>query len=269
MNDKVYCGNEDALIDFLYDECAPGEREAIAAHVARCVSCAEEIQSLRLTRSRLTAWTPPGASLGFRIAPEPDVRSAGPLGPANVLTSPPAVSERSESNPRWWRQPLPAWAQMAAAIAIFAAGLTVGASRGSVVDNRTAATAPVRTQTVAAGVSQQDFDALRAEVSRLRSVTASAPAGVDDAGLVGRVSSLVDQRVRASEARLRSEFVSETAQLVRDFQIIRARDLSNVQASFDGFQRQTGEQLMQTRDAITRVNRVIEAGQIVPTSLVR
>lgn len=252
MNDKVYCGNEDALIDFLYDECAPGEREAIAAHVARCVSCAEEIQSLRLTRSRLTTWAPPGASLGFRITP--DVRSAGP--PA-VLTS-----------PRWWRQPLPAWAQMAAAVVIFAAGLTVGASRESVVDNRTAATAPVQSQTVTASVSQQDFDALRAEVSRL-SVTASAPAGVDDAALVGRVSSLVDQHVRASEARLRNEFVSETAQLVRDFQIIRARDLSNVQASFDGFQRQTGEQLMQTRDAITRVNRVIEAGQVVPTSLVR
>jgi hypothetical protein len=253
MNDKVYCGNEEALISYLYDECAPGEREAIATHVSRCMSCAEEVQSLRLTRSQLTAWTPPGASLGFRITSE--VSGGGP-GPAAVLTS-----------PRWWKQPLPAWAQIAAAVAIFAAGMTAGSSRGSAVDDRASSTPSAQTQAVPASVSRQDFDALRAEVSRLRSVTVPASGSVDDSALVRRVSSLVDQQVRASEARMRREFVNDTAQLVRDFQIIRAQDLSNVRASFDGFQRVTGEQLMQTRDAITRVNRVIEAGQVVPTSL--
>ena len=83
------------------------------------------------------------------------------------------------------------------------------------------------------------------------------------------LSDSVNQMAMALEdqERMRREFVNDTAQLVRDFQIIRAQDLSNVRASFDGFQRVTGEQLMQTRDAITRVNRVIEAGQVVPASL--
>jgi hypothetical protein len=256
MNDKVYCGNDDALIGFLYDECAPGERDAIAAHVTRCMSCAEEIQSLRLTRGRLAAWAPRTAALGFRITPE--MARAGLSDPPTVLTS-----------PRWWAQPLPAWAQMAAAVAIFAAGMTLGSSRASVVDDRVSATTSAPASMVPASVSQKDFDALRAEVSRLRAVTASAPAEVPDAALVRQVASLVDQRVNASELRLRGELATDTAQLTRDLRIILARDLSTVQASVDGFQRLTEAELVEQREAIKRWNGVISAGRIVPTSVVR
>lgn len=262
MNDKVYCGNEEALIDFLYDECAPGERDAIAAHVSRCVSCAEEVQSLRLTRSRLTAWTPPGASLGFRITP--DVRSGGGSA-ASVLTS-----------TRWWKQPLPAWAQMAAAVAIFAAGMMVGASRGAGVDDRTASNAASQAgggpsnAAAVASVSRQDFEALRTEIDRLRGASAVAsPGAVNEDAVVRRVSALVDQRVSASENRLRTEFNNDRAQLVRDFQTVRARDLQSVQASFAGLQQVAGQELMQQREALRQGIQLIGRGQVVPTSLVR
>ena len=264
MNDTVYCGNEEALIAFLYDECGPGEGDEIAAHVARCASCAEEIQSLRLTRRRLTAWTPPAAALGFRITQEP-----GPVAdkaPGTLLTS-----------PRWWTQPLPAWAQMAAAVAIFAAGMAIGASRGPAVSESTVANAPAQTAggasnaATATSVSQQDLAALRAEMARLRNASVAAAPGAmrDEDAVVRRVATLVDQRVSASEARLRTEFNRDRAQLVRDFQTVRAQDLRSVQANFAGFQQVAGQELMQHREAIHQVNRLIGAGQVVPTSLVR
>ena len=53
MNDNVHCGNNEALIAYLYDECDSADREAITAHLARCVSCAEDIESLRSTRTLL------------------------------------------------------------------------------------------------------------------------------------------------------------------------------------------------------------------------
>ena len=65
MNDMNVCGNHEALVSYLYDECEPAERESIAAHVALCASCTEEIQALRDTRAHLGAWTTPALPFGF------------------------------------------------------------------------------------------------------------------------------------------------------------------------------------------------------------
>src|SRR5688500_8224855 len=108
MNEMNLCGNHEVLIGYLYDECEPAERESIAAHVALCASCSEEIQALRDTRAHLVSWTPPALPLGLQLT-----RTESET-PANVLR--PAA---------WWQQPLPAWAQVAAAIVIFAAGMSV------------------------------------------------------------------------------------------------------------------------------------------------
>ena len=67
MNDTFHCEDRDALVAYLYDECDPADRAAIAAHVSHCPACAEEIASLRATRTQLAAWMPPAASLGFQI----------------------------------------------------------------------------------------------------------------------------------------------------------------------------------------------------------
>src|SRR6185503_13574271 len=87
MNDTFQCGDPGALVAYLYDECEPGERDLIAAHVTRCVTCASEIDTLSATRRTLAAWRPPDVELGFQITRSQDAA------PAKVLTP----------NIAWWR----------------------------------------------------------------------------------------------------------------------------------------------------------------------
>src|SRR5688572_7576366 len=73
-----YCTDKAELIGFLYDDCEPGERDRIAAHVADCPDCTAELASLSATRLQLAAWVPPAFAkatagkpwaLGFQIDP--------------------------------------------------------------------------------------------------------------------------------------------------------------------------------------------------------
>ena len=61
------CRQEEALIDYLYDECEPAERDRLEAHLATCHRCARELESLRFVRGTLAEWTPPEPPLGFRV----------------------------------------------------------------------------------------------------------------------------------------------------------------------------------------------------------
>jgi hypothetical protein len=258
MNEQDYCGNGQALVAFLYDECDPADRDGIAAHVADCAACTTEIESLRLTRTRLAAWTPPPAMLGFRITPD---QAAGDTPhAATVLTS-----------ARWWKQPLPAWAQVAAALLIFAGGVTVGTAgfgSGESSDQSLA----VSSRNESRAVSQQDLDALRSEIARLR--TTSVTPVSTTSGDTSSVSSLVDRRVGATEERLREEFDGRIRQLVSDFQAVRTQDLMRVGNSMAGFQQVTGAALAEHGEAISQWNSQwnllrARSGQVVPTSLVR
>ena len=151
MNDRTSCATPEALVTYLYEECEPAERELLAAHIAICAPCAEEVRALGDTRAHLASWSPPSLSLGFQInRTESDA-------PAKVLR--PAA---------WLRQPLPAWAQMAAAVAIFVAGMSVSAFRSSgeqparVADSA----APQRVSAVA-NRAVTDFAVTRAEFARV------------------------------------------------------------------------------------------------------
>lgn len=239
MTNRDYCGNEEALIALVYDEGDAAERAAMTAHVAACATCAAELDALRQTRTHLTAWTPPEAALGFRVTQEP----------ARVLTS-----------PRWFARPLPAWAQMAAAIVLFAGGVVVGTSR-----------APE-------DASADQLAQLRADVARLQTVSAPAAAPtLDEDAVLRRAETIVDARVRASEARLRDELVRETAQLARDFRVVRTRDLQTVQANVDGLKEVASTELLRHRQRLDRQEQAFGewdqvlrgGGQVVPTSLTR
>jgi hypothetical protein len=46
MSQSFQCGDQSALVTYLYDECTPEERETIAAHLVLCVACAAEISGL-------------------------------------------------------------------------------------------------------------------------------------------------------------------------------------------------------------------------------
>ena len=141
MNDIFQCGDSAALVSYLYDECAPGERAVIAAHINGCAACASEIAALSATRRTLAEWTPPELALGFRITRDNEPR------PAKVL----------EPKIAWWRAPLPAWAQAAAALVIFGVGLSVGTVRNTSTERpaepQTASVLPVSTASTTASVS--------------------------------------------------------------------------------------------------------------------
>jgi hypothetical protein len=191
MNDMNVCGNHEALVGYLYDECEPVERETIAAHVAVCMSCAGEVRSLRDTRAHLGAWTPPALPLGFQIT-----RTEGEAGPVPL-------------KPRFgvggWRQPLPAWAQVAAAVLIFAAGMSVNTARSTREAPAPAvAQAPAPATTPVAETSRvDDMRVTRAEFARLearlRSIEnadvqlASRTGHVDQDELFTRISAIEDR----------------------------------------------------------------------------
>ena len=190
MNDMTPCGNYEALIAYVYDECEPAERESIAAHLALCASCTEEIQALRDTRAHLGAWTPPSLPLGFQITRAESDTPANVLRPAN-----------------WWRQPLPAWAQVAAAVAIFAAGMSVNVDRSTAGTTNQAAVAVAR-PVAAPAVSRDELARLAARIQSVETAQAQAlPAqlqrtaapAIDEGALLARVSALVDERLAQSQ----------------------------------------------------------------------
>ena len=192
MNDMTHCENRDALIAYLYDECEPAERESIAAHVALCASCTEEIESLRETRAHLGAWTPPSLPLGFQITRTESEQPAKVLRPA-----------------AWWRQPLPAWAQVAAAVVIFAAGMGVNSVGSPGEAPAVVAQAPAP-QPVPVTSPIDDMTVTRAEFARLEARLQSMESAdvqlasrtgraVDQDELLARVSALIDDRIAQSQ----------------------------------------------------------------------
>jgi hypothetical protein len=238
MSETFTCGDHGALVSYLYDECAPAERRAIGAHVAMCRACASELTTLGATREQLAMWTPPDAQLGFRVV------SDAP--PSNVLRP-----------QRWWQQPMPAWAQAAAAALIFTTGVTLGALRGS--------TAPAPQQSNAANIStvtKADLAALeqrmRSELTpQLRSTSDTAAAAPADARILQRVRAMIDD----SEQRQRRELALRTTELVRDFDAQRNDDLVRIQRTLGQMDGTTGVEVAQQRQMLNYLMRVSQRGQ--------
>jgi hypothetical protein len=253
MSQTFTCGDDGALVSYLYDECEPHERRAISAHVAVCRDCAEELTSLGATREVLKAWSPPDAQLGFRVVADAP-RS-------NVLTS-----------SRWWQRPMPAWAQAAAAALIFTTGITLGALRGASAPGATttasrgtnvaltAASAPANAAKTAA-VSPADLSALeqrlRAEISQMRSTGGPAAPGAGDAQILERVRALLQD----SEQRQQRELALRTAEVVRDFDAQRRVDLTRIERTLGQMDGTTGVEVEQQRQMLNYLMRVSQRGQ--------
>lgn len=268
------CGDNAALVGYLYDDCAPGEAAAIAAHLADCPACTAELASLQFTRDGLQAWTPPEVALGFKVVQDP---------PVAVLDAPQAeTGSRAETGrvlrpARWWSRPLPAWAQAAAAVALFAAGAALGTLRAGglspVTPSGTAADAATATAQVAAqpaaangGASASDLaaleqrlrDEIQSQVSQLQATPVSAPAGtqatatMDQAALLQQVKALIQQ----SEQRQQHELALRTAEVVRDLDSQRRGDLARIERTFGQMEGNTGVQVEQQRQMLNYLMRV-------------
>lgn len=236
MSVEYTCGDPAALAGYLYDECDAAERAAVEAHLAVCPSCAEELTMLGATRTALASWTPPDAALGFRITSSHDESGA---------TSPTVLRPA-----RWWHRPMPAWAQMAAAILIFAGGAVLGmrtAGPSAVAPATAAGAGTASAGTALAGtassVSANDLAALeqrlRAEMTALRNATTATPAPQvpsNDAAVLQRVRALLAE----SEERQQRELAFRLTQVMRDVDSQRRMDLSRIEQTFgqmEGFTR--------------------------------
>ena len=246
MSQTFTCGDNGALVSYLYDECEPHERLAISAHVAVCCGCAEELTSLGATRELLATWSPPAAQLGFRVVA--DAPRSNVLRPS-----------------RWWQQPMPAWAQAAAAALIFTTGVGLGALRGT-SSTRAEATTP-RATTVplaaanAAAVTPGDLSALeqrlRGEMSQMRNTSGSTAPGANDAQILERVRALIQD----SEQRQQRELALRTAEVVRDFDAQRRVDLTRIERTLGQMDGTTGVEVEQQRQMLNYLMRVSQRGQ--------
>src|SRR4030095_16290079 len=98
--------DQDALLNYLYEEGDPAERLRVARHLQGCAACSVAVLELQSVRGMLGDWTPPPVKLGFRVVQD-HVDSGVPRRTA-------------------WRPPvgrMPMWAQAAAGVLVFVAGM--------------------------------------------------------------------------------------------------------------------------------------------------
>lgn len=252
MTETFQCGDNAALVGYLYDECEAHERTAIAAHVTVCPACAAELAALRSTRVQLAAWSPPEAELGFLITQRPTPQ------PLEFKREP-----RTQRT-RWFARPLPAWAQVAAAAIVFAVGMSLGIAQGTNgVGSPRYVTAASAQPGSAPNVSEASLAALerrlRDEMAAIRvanqeTVAPSSPSLGNEAQLMTRVRALIEE----SEQRQQRELALRTAELVRDFDSQRRIDLAQIQRNFGQIEGLAGAEVREQREML---NYLIRASQ--------
>jgi hypothetical protein len=240
--------NQDALLDFLYEEGDPAERLAIATHVQECAPCSVAVLELQNVRGMLKDWTPPAAQLGFQIVQSPsasvDARARGGRwwGPTTTKES-------------WWRPAL----QAAAAILLFVSGMAVSQLnvdyRNGTLTVRTPSATPapgIRNASIvlpaervnAAGASTAAAPVDIAEIerelrARLESQNASS---LDTERLLQRVRAMIDQ----SEQRQQRELALRLSQVAREVDTQHQADLLRIQQDFGQQQEATMDYLVRT-----------------------
>jgi len=260
MSEMFQCGDPGSLVAYLYDEGTPEERETIAAHLTRCVACAGEISALTSTRQALAVWAPPDVDLGLQITRTGETPPAGAVIPFQR-----PQDESTERSLPWWKAPLPAWAQAAAALVIFAAGLSVGFARNGAVESTVPQASASPAPTAAAVPSKADLaqleERLRTEMTSLSRANSATPtptpvpvaARPSDDAIIQRVQQLLAQ----SEERQRIEFTERTVRQASAFEAQRRADLETVRTTLGQFQGTTGAEVRQQRQAIDEINRYL------------
>ncbi len=252
MNQNAHVDHEQ-LLSYLYGECDPGERAHVESHLGGCSACAEEVAGLTSMRQLLAGWAPPDVALGFQIS-----RTAATEAGSGVEGAP------SRGN-GWWTRPMPAWAQAAAAVLVFGAGLAIGTGRTAgapaAAPQVVAAAPPVVSESpLAAPVADdrlaREVAQLRTELASLRRVAAAAPVAAANPPLLDQMRAMLEE----SEQRQRVEFTARSAQLARDFEVRRRVDLDTVNQTIVRVQGQAGAEVRQQRQAIEGLARAVSLG---------
>jgi anti-sigma factor RsiW len=192
--------NHDALLDYLYEEGDPAERLKIARHLQECASCSVAVLEFQNVRGMLRDWTPPPAELGFRVVRDANGASDARLGqrPGGVWSWRPALHRST-------------WAQAAAAVLLFAAGMAVSQfnmnyDAGTLTVQVRPATSPV----LPAGEPRRTSIELQPEVPLTNVALERTPLAepVDTEQLLQRVRAMIDQ----SEQRQQRELAQRISQ---------------------------------------------------------
>ena len=241
--------NEDALLDYLYEEGDAAVRLNVARHLQECARCSVAVLELQSVRGLLGEWTPPMATLGLKMVPADDN----------------APRERS----RGWRQMgagLPTWAQAAAGVLLFLAG--VGVSQLHV--EYAPGTLTVRTGSLAA-VQPVEPVHLGRDVNlppaspTLVSMEQSSPSGPSTPSaqsapaadeVLQRVKALIDQ----SESRQKHELALRLQDVMHDFDAQRRADMQRVDQNFGQLEGQTGVEVAQQRALLNSLVKVSQGG---------
>ena len=227
MTQTYRCGDYAALMGYLYDDCEPEEREAIATHLQSCRPCATELEVLTGTRRQLASWAPPDTRLGFQITPTADESRVIPFGSAKPASA------------AWWRQPLPAWAQLAAALVIFAAGLSIGTARGATVESPAVGASPeVRAQLIDLRRRVNNVERFAKQGADRVTVAHALP---NEADLLQRI----DYQIARSEERQRQERREELAYRLLEMVDTTQSQVQQVEANVAKANNELGNRLLQ------------------------
>jgi anti-sigma factor RsiW len=235
--------NQDALLDYLYEEGNPADRLAIAKHLQECAACAVAVLEFQNVRGMLSHWTPPAADVGFRI-----VQDAGQS---------PSESPDHRTRGGWWRGPgfsratARPWLQAAAAVLLFAAGMAVSQLHVDygdgrlIVRTRAATPANIRNASITlppdVNAPNRTFDPDEFE----RQLIARLGPNASPEQLLQRVRAMIDQ----SEQRQQRELALRLSQVSREVDTQHQADLLKIQQDF-GQQQEALEYLVRTSGGV-------------------
>ncbi len=238
---------EERLLAYLYDELDASSREAFETHLDACDRCRDELAGFRAVRTQLAAWTPP------------------------VFTREPSLAGQSpvvNSRQPWW-QAVPVWAQVAAALLVLGvsagianlnvhydrSGLTVrtgwSAPASAAPANAREASAPAAaasaTAASAAAPWRPDLTALEHQLrTEFRASTVAQPAPANDAEVLRRVRTMIDE----SERKQQRDLALRVAEVMRDVDVQRRADLTRISQSLGQIQSNTGMEVMKQRQLL-------------------
>ena len=220
--------DQDALLDYLYDEGDAAERLKIATHLQECASCSVAALELKTVRGMLTAWTPPAAQLGFRIVQDAASAPSASLAPRARGGWGPTTHQRG-------------WLQAAAAVLLFVAGMAVSQLQVDYGDGaltvRTGPAAPV--VPAARNVSIQLPPSSETSVAVPEVATRQAAESTER--LLQRVRAMIDE----SETRQQRELALRLSQVAGEVDTQHQADLMRIQQNF-GQQQEIMDYLLRT-----------------------
>ena len=259
MSDTFQCGDNTALVGYLYDECEPGERAAIDAHIALCAACAAEVAALAVGATAACVLDAARGGPGLRHR-----QASGPLRAQGCQAEPQAAPG---PEPEAWGLVPPADARVGAG----GCGLPdlwrrAVARRAARQHRRTRlrrrrACRDEQRRVAGRGARQpisrrSSSGCARRWPSSARRRRARPPRRRrrNNAQILAQVRALIDE----SEQRQQRELALRTAQVVRDFDSQRRVDLAQIQRNFGQIEGLTGAEVREQRQMLNYLMRVSE-----------